>query len=76
MFSVNEPTTMRDTTIGETTASTTTATPWVWEDRPPIVSSYITVWKKIIFRNLNDYNSANMPDNHKIPFNYCLDTNS
>ena len=30
-----------------------------------------TVWKKIIFNDLNDCNSANMPDNHKIPFDYC-----
>ena len=33
-----------------------------------------TVWKKIIFHHLNAYNSANMPDNHKIAFDYCLDT--
>ncbi len=36
----------------------------------------ITVWKKIIFRDLEDYNSANMTDIHKIPFDYCLDTNT
>ena len=27
-----------------------------------------TVWKKKIFRHLEDYNSANMTDIHKIPF--------
>ncbi len=37
-----------------------------------------TVWKKKIFRDLEDYNSANMTDIHKIglPFDYCLDINS
>ncbi len=32
--------------------------------------SLYTVWKKIIFHDLNDYNPTNMPDNHKIPFDY------
>ncbi len=36
----------------------------------------VTVWKKKIFRYLQDYNSANMADIHKIPFDYCLDINS
>ncbi len=27
-----------------------------------------TVWHKKIFWHLNDYNSASMPDIHKIPF--------
>ncbi len=35
-----------------------------------------TVCKKIIFHYLVDYNSANMTDIHKIPFDYCLDKNS
>ncbi len=34
------------------------------------------VWKKIIFRLLEAYKSANMTDIHKIPFGYCLDINS
>ncbi len=36
----------------------------------------ITACKKIIFHNLEGYNSANMTDIHKIPFDYCLDKNS
>ncbi len=32
-----------------------------------------TVWKKIIFRYFEDYNSANMTDILKIPFDYCLE---
>ncbi len=36
----------------------------------------ITVWKKKIFRYLEDYNSANMTDIQKNPFDYCLDINS
>ena len=35
-----------------------------------------TVCKKIIFHYLDDYNSANMTDFNKIPFDYCLDKNS
>ncbi len=36
----------------------------------------LTVCKKIIFHYLEDYNSANMTDIHRIPFDYCLDNNS
>ncbi len=35
-----------------------------------------TVWYEIIFGHLNGYNSANMPDIDKIPFDNCLDINS
>ncbi len=36
----------------------------------------LTVCKKIIFHYIEDYNSANMTDIHKISFDYCLDKNS
>ena len=36
----------------------------------------LTVWNEVIFQHLNDYNSANMPDIYKNPFDYCLDINS
>ena len=34
-----------------------------------------TVWKKIIFRYLEDYYFATMTDIRKISFDYCLDMN-
>ena len=40
---------------------------WIWAP---------TVWYEIIFRHLNVYSLANMPDIDKIPFGYCLDINS
>ncbi len=40
------------------------------------IIAHTTVCKKIIFHYLEDYNSANMTDIHKIPFDYWLDKNS
>ncbi len=49
-------------------------------DRPDCSSRHMrlntTVWYEIIFRHLNGYNSANMPDIDQIPFDNCLDINS
>ncbi len=48
----------------------------IFEINVKLMELSFTVWNEIIFRNLNCYNSANMPGIDKILFGYCLGINS